>query len=219
MAQSETPAGHLVRKRKRFGCLGCLGQSALVLVLAVVLAGAVTALLFPWAYFMGGKFHPFPYWEGVGKMHGPGGDYALFLRIEPTPRGSRVYAHSNLTGMAYLCTPRGETLPMHLGGEMRPYLHLSTDGEAIHVYVYYWPVWTGQFITNHRPSLDFRGHWQNPNLVLDDRGSLTNAFQADGSVYEGHDRNRPYATTGSAFTLAPGSYSDFKSACAAQSPH
>ena len=130
-----------------------------------------------------------------------------------------MYAHSNLTGTAYLCTPRGEQFSMHLGGEMRPHLNLSTDGEAIHLYMNYWPLWTGQFVADHRPSLDFRGHWQNPNLVLDDHGSLANAFEADGTVYKGHDRNRPYATVGESFLLMEGPYADFRSACSATSSH
>jgi hypothetical protein len=65
----------------------------------------------------------------------------------------------------------------------------------------------------------FGGHGQNPKLILDDHGSLTNAFQPDGSVYKGHDHNRPYATKGAEFTAAEGSYSDFKSACGASWSH
>ena len=127
----ETP----VRRKRRGGCLGCLGQSALALLLGLLVVAAVTALLFPWAFFMGGKFNYFGFWEGVGKLHAKSGDYVLMVRIEPTPRGSRVYAASDLTGIAYLCTPRGEQFYMNLGGEMRPHLNLSTDGEGIHIYM------------------------------------------------------------------------------------
>lgn len=93
---------------------------------------------------------------------------------------------------------------------MRPYLHLSTDGEAIHIYVYYWP-WNGNFITDHRPSLDFRGHWRNPDLVMDDQGTIAKAFQSDGSVNRGAARPSPSEIV--PVTFVQGSYSDFKAAC------
>jgi hypothetical protein len=76
----------------------------LALLLGLLVVAAVTALLFPWAFFMGGKFNYFGFWQGVGKLHARSGDYVLMVRIEPSPRGSRVYAASNLTGIAYLCT-------------------------------------------------------------------------------------------------------------------
>ena len=151
---------------------------------------------------------------GLGKLHANSGDYVLLVQMEPSPRGSRVYLSSDLRGLAYLCTPRGERIRLHLGGAMRAHLNLSTDGEAINLYVNYWPLWYGQFIADRRPSLDFRGHWQNPNLVMDDHGSISNAFQPDGSVYDGHDRNRPYSTEIVPITLVEGSYSQFNAACA-----
>jgi len=205
---------NLAPRKPRVGCLGCLLKAVwglfLTLILGIVTVAGMTALLFPWAFYLGGKFHITPYWQGLGKLHAKSGDYVLFLRIEPTTRGSRMYAHSNLSGVANLCTPRGEQLPLHLGGTMRPHLNLSTDGEAIEVYVYYWP-WNGSFITDHRPSLDFRGHWRNPNLEMDDHGSLAKAFQADASVNRGTGRPSPPEVV--PVTFAPGSYSDYKAAC------
>jgi hypothetical protein len=46
---------------------------------------------------------------------------------------------------------------------------------------------------DRRPSLELRGYWQNPNLGMDDNGSISRAFRPDGHVYLGHYRNRPYA--------------------------
>ena len=60
---------------------------------------------------------------------------------------------------------------MHLGGGMPKHLNLSTDGESIHLYMNYWPLGYGSFITDHRPSLHFHGHWQNPKIVMDDGGT------------------------------------------------
>jgi hypothetical protein len=214
MSSPERPAQIATRKKRRVGCLGCLWQVGLILVLGSILLVAMTGVFYPWAFYLGGKFHITPYWQGWGHLHAKSGDYLLFVRIEPTSRGSRMYLETNLTGMAYLCTPRGERFPLHLGGGMRKHLNLSTDGEAIHLYMNYWP-WYGQFITDRRPHLELRGHWRNPNLVMDDHGSISNAFQPDGSVYRGHDPNRPYSTQIVPVTFVPGSYSDFDRACAA----
>jgi len=151
----------------------------------------------------------------MGTARAKGGDYLVWVQFEPTPRGSRMYLASNLTGNAYVCTPRGERLAMHLGGGMRKNLNLSTDGEHISLYMDYWPLGYGSFITDHRPSLDFRGNWRNPNIVMDDHGSIGRAFEPNGTIYRGHDRNRPYMQEVVPITFVPGSRSEFDKACAA----
>lgn len=212
MPFSQNPANGITRKAGG-GCLGCLWQSGVVLALGGVLALAITGLLFPWAFYLGGSFHILPYWQGWGTAHAKTGDYLLFVRIEPSTRGSRMYASSHLSGVSYVCTPRGENIRLRLGGGMRNHLKLSTDGEHISLYMNYWP-WNANFTGDHRPSLELRGYWRNPNLVMDDDSSLGRAFQPDGTVYRGHDPNRPYMTEIVPVTLAPGSYSDFSAACA-----
>jgi len=192
-----------------------MGQVILVLVASVILLTAMTGLFYPWAFYLGGKFHIMPFWQGWGRMHSKGGDYLVWVQFEPTPRGSKMYLETNLTGRALVCTPRGERLPMHLGGGMRKHLNLSTDGEAIHLYMDYWPLGFGGFVTDHRPSLQFRGHWQNPNLLMDDHGSVANAFEPDGTVYRGHSPDRPYSTEAVPITFMQGSSSEFDQACAA----
>jgi len=203
----------------RRGCLGCLvqmvWQSAVVLLLGGVLILALTGLFYPWAFYLGGKFHIIPYWQGWGKLHAKSGDYVLLVRFEPTPRGSRIISRSNLKGVAYLCSPRGEWFYMHLGGSMRPHLNLSTDGEAIGLYMDNWSGLYPQFSGDHRPSIQLRGHWQNPNLVMDDDSSIFRAFRPDGNVYRGGDPSHPYNGEIVPITLVNGPYSDFKAACAA----
>jgi len=213
MSFPETSAPLPARRKSRWGCLGCLWQVTLALLFGCVVMLAVSWLLYPWAFYMGGSFHFLPYWQGWAKMHAKSGDYALMVRLVPTSRGSRMYAGSHVTGNAWLCTPRGELFRMHLGGGMRPYLKRSSDGEAIHLYMYNWP-WYAPFTGDHRPGLDFRGRWHNPNLVGDDHGSISNEFNADASVYRGGDRSRPYSTETVPVTFVPGTYSDFQSACA-----
>ncbi len=156
-----------------------------------------------------------PMWQGWGKAHAKSGDYLVWVQFRPTPRGSRMYRESNLTGNAYVCTPRGERIPLRLGGGMPKHLNLSTDGEPIHLYMNYWPIGYGGFINDHRPSLEFRGHWKNPDLVMDDHGSFANAFEPDGTVYRGHSPSRPYSTEGVPITFVEGSLWEFERACAA----
>lgn len=205
--------------KARRGCLGCLvqmvWQSALVLFLGAVLIIALTGVFYPWAFYLGGTFHIIPYWQGWGTLHAKSGDYVLLVRFEPTPRGSRIMRRSNLKGVGYLCTPRGERFYMHLGGGMRPYLNLSTDEEAIDLYMNNWSGLASHFSGDHRPRIQLRGHWQNPNLVMDDQGSIFRSFLPDGTVYRGQDPNHPYNGEVLPITLVNGPYSDFKAACAA----
>lgn len=207
--------GQVPPRKPRVGCLGCLWQVGLILALGCVLVIALTGLFYPWAFYLGGKFYILPYWQGWGKAHAKSGDYVVWVQLEPTPRGSRMIPHSNLTGTAYLCSPRGERFQMHLGGDMRPHLNLSTDGEAIHLYMDYWPAGYGTFISDHRPSLEFRGKWKNPDIVMDDHSSIARAFEPDGSVYRGHASNRPYMTEIVPVIFRQDSRSDFDAACAA----
>jgi hypothetical protein len=102
-------------------------------------------------------------------------------------------------------------------GNMRKHLNLSTDGEAIRLGMSYRPY--GSFFSGDaRPGLELRGHWQNPNLVMDDNGSISRAFQPDGRVYRGDERNRPYAAEVVPVTLKEGTSAEFEAACAA-APH
>lgn len=212
---NDNPWAQVARRKARTGCLGCLWQVAVVLVLGVVLVIAIAGLFYPWAFYLGGKFHILPMWQGWGRAHAKSGDYLLWIQFEPTPHGSRLIMRSNLTGIAYLCTPRGEQLRMHMGGSMRPHLNLSTDGEKIDLYMDHWPVLTGQFIADHSPYLEFRGSWRNPNLVMDDHGSIGRGFQPDGTVYRGHGGNRPYMEEVVPITFTDSPHSEFDKACAA----
>jgi hypothetical protein len=139
----DTPPQLLMRKA-RSGCFGCLFQVGLIFLLAAILLLAATGLFYPWAFYLGGKFHILPMWQGLGRAHTKSGQYLVWIRFQPTPTGSRMYLSSNLTGEAYLCTPRGEKLRMHLGGSMAKHLNLSTDGESISLYMNY-ASWNRQF--------------------------------------------------------------------------
>ena len=199
--------------KTRAGCLGCIWQVGLTLALGCVLVVAMTGVFHPWAFYLGGNFHILPYWQGWGTAHAKSGDYLLYVRVEPSMRSSRMYLSTNLSGNAYVCTPRGENIRLKLGGGMRKHLNLSTEGEAISLYMHYWP-WNANFRSDDNPNLELRGHWRNPNLVMDDHSSIARAFQPDGTVYHGNGANRPYMSEVVPVTLTPGSYSDFSAACA-----
>ena len=98
------PTGRPARRRR----FGLLTQLIILLVCGCAFVLLVTAVFAPWAYYLGGHFHPLPYWQGWGKMNvaSAGGEYLLFARVEPTSRGSKMYLSTNLSGIAYLCTPR-----------------------------------------------------------------------------------------------------------------
>jgi hypothetical protein len=64
------------------------------------------------------------------------------------------------------------------------------------------------------PSLEFHGRWNNPDLVLDDHGSITRAFDP-GGVLVTNKHMRPYMQEVVPLTLHEGSRADFDAACAA----
>jgi hypothetical protein len=112
---------------------------------------------------------------------------------------------------------RGEIIPLDAYGSMRANLNRNTEGEAITLDMSRKRTFTEVFATNHgtddRPNLRFFGQWQNPNLVLTDTGTLSYAFQPDGTVHRGHDPKRQPPKETVPLTLKPGSYADFKASC------
>ena len=204
------------RRRPRTGCFGCLFQLLLISTFGGVLIILITAVFAPWGFHMGGSFHIIPYWQGWGTLSAKSGKYVVFVRFEPTPNGSKVMPHPSVKGVGYLCSPRGEIFYMHLGGGMRRGIGTNTNGEKIDLYMDYWPAFFGNLRSDHRPAVEFRGKWQNPNIVADDHGSIFRAFNPDGTVVRGHS-NKPYPGDITPVTLVPGSYSDFEQVCKA--PH
>jgi hypothetical protein len=65
------------------------------------------------------------------------------------------------------------------------------------------------------PKLQLFGKWDNPNLVMDDQGSLSHAFEPDGSLYTGNFKNRPNSRETVPVILREGARSDFDAACKA----
>lgn len=203
------------RTRRRPGCFGCITQLVLIFALMAVGFVVVTAVFAPWGFYMGGKFHIVPTWQGWGTLQTKSGRYLIYVYFYPRPSGSRVLPGPSVGGTAYLCSPRGEHFYMKLGGGMRRGIGLSTDGEKISLYMNNHSSFYSNFTSDYRPSIELRGQWQNPNIVMDDHGSISRAFEPDGTVYRGHGGSRPYPGEITPVTLTPGSYSDFAAACKA----
>lgn len=171
----------------------------------------LTAVFTPWGFFLGGSFHILPYWQGWGWLHSKrSGDYVLFVRMQP--RSPTRLGNAYLSGVAYLCTPRGERFRLSLSALMGNHLGRSTEGEAISLHLYNRPALSWNPDPDRRPRLDLRGRWEPPGLVLRDAGSIAEAFLADGRVNLG---DWPATRDTIPLTLAEGSSSGFDAACAA----
>jgi len=197
------------------GCFGCFTRVLLILILGLVLVVAMTAVFSPWAFFLGGRFHPLAMWEGWGRMHSStAGDYLLFMHMQvPARRGRRV---SQIAGFATLCTPRGERFDLTLHGDFEKNIGVSTDGKREYLYMSNHSGLARQygFNTDTRPGFDLYGVWHNPNFVADDHGTLSRDFAPDGTLYPANARNHPANKEVLQVTLHEGTQAEFDAECA-----
>ena len=188
---------------------GCFVQVLGALVFGVVVLTAVMAIVAPWGFYMGGHFHLIPSWTGWGQMHSKtAGDYALLVSF--SPKTGRGLGLTHVSGTAVICTPRGEQYKLRLAGDFQNPHGTNLQGKTAHLYASNYSTFSGRT----DPSLDFRGKWNNPDLVLDDHGSLNRAFDPGGALVTNHHM-RPYTQEVVPVTLHEGSKSDFNAACAA----
>ena len=203
---SSFPPGMPPPRRARHGCfVQVLGA----LVFGVVVLTAVMAIVAPWGFYMGGHFHIVPQWTGWGRMHSNlAGDYALLVIF--TPKTGRGLGLTHVSGNGWLCTPRGEKFKLRLGGDFENPHGTDLQGKTAHLYMNNYSTFSG----STAPSLEFRGRWNKPDLVLDDHGSLNRAFDPGGALVTNHHM-RPYTQEVVPLTLHDGSRADFDAACAA----
>jgi len=207
-------------KPGRRGCFsGCLLNVLGTLLLGCLVVLAMFALLTPWAFYLGGQFHPLAYWQGWGTIHAPEGDYVVFMWIGPWTRGRKTFpslSGPSVSGSGVVCSPHGEVYSgLKLRGSFtNRKIGLNTNGEPIGFTLTQRLNFLG---TNGdtRLNLSFRGAWHNPDLLLDEGGSLRRMFNADGTFFVGDSRNRPNKGTPLTLTLHEGSRSSFDAACAA----
>ena len=197
-------------RRRRGGCTGCILQCTLVLVLAALGVVAIDALFAPYIFTMGGSFHPYPWWSGVGKMHTSSGDYAVYVNVFAWRKGQ--YS-SPLRGSGIVCTPKGETFNMKVYGDIPRRVWSSVEGQPMSLDFMH-QTWNYGFTNDHRPEFRLHGVWHGPNLVMDDHGSLTRAFLPDGTAYMGSTNKQPESREVVPVTLTSGSKSEFEAACA-----
>jgi hypothetical protein len=190
--------------------MGCITQVVLTLLLGAALVLAIDAVFAPWSFYMGGKFHAIPFWQGWGRIHASAGDYLLFVSMSPSP-GTRGVAH--VTGNGILCTPRGETFPLRLGADFERNMGASTDGKRVYMYLHKRPPVISRSAGDTRPGLEFHGAWHNPDMVLDDKGTLNREFMADGSLYNGDLHKQPGAHGPLPVTIKEGTRAEFDAAC------
>ena len=201
-------------QRKARSRLGCLGQ-LLMLALILVGVGLLYAVLTPWAFFMGGNFHPLGYWEGWGLMKSKtAGDYVLFVRLSPTVYGHQMFPAWDLKGNAYLCTPKGERFTLRLGGDMPRKFYVNSLGQPIHLWMDNWRA-TLPVGAQRRPSIRIDGHWAPSEVIADDHKSLSTAFLPDGTLRAHGSYANSSQTELIQVTLHEGSYSSFEAACQA----
>jgi hypothetical protein len=208
--------------RRRRGCLSGCGPGCVGWLLAIGLAGlaffiALNAVFHPYAFTLGGHFHWYPVWTGYGRVHSnaSGGDYLIYVSLEPFAAPKSIVHATNLKGPAWICTPRGETLNEHLYGGMERIYHGPTIGMPIRMSMYNWQLLLGGFQTDRRPELNFNGVWADRAIEVDDRGTISSAFNPDGTVFRGKPGEHRPPSENLKFTIREGSYWEFRQACAA----
>jgi hypothetical protein len=211
MEHRENPASLLLPTppvRRKSGP-GCVVQVLGALVFGAVVLGGVMAIVAPWGFYMGGHFHIIPQWTGWGEMHSKlAGDYAVLVTF--SPKTGRGLGLTHVSGNGWLCTSRGERFSLRLAGDFQDPHGTDLQGMTAHLYMNNYSSFSG----STAPSLDFRGKWNNPDLELNDGGSLNRAFDPGGALVT--DRHmRPYVQEVVPLTLHEGSNADFKAACAA----
>jgi len=178
-----------IDRKRRWGCSGCFTRVLLILALGIVLAVAMHAAFYPWSTYLGGHWH-IPGWAGIAHVPSPAGDYILYFWIEPSS-GGRTYNLPSFRGTGFLCTPRGERYRLQARAGMPEKTGVDTNGKAFNVELYSRPwYWNFSGKWDRRPELNFRGKWQNPDLVMDDGGTLAAAFNPDGTL--ANHRNNYY---------------------------
>lgn len=169
---------------KSRGKLGCLTQLVLLLGFGLVVAAIVVTIMGPWILTVGGRHRLLPVWEGVGDAQGPGGTYRLYVWFSPSRAYQRILPEAAVQGYSVLCTPRGERFNLKLYGGAPGRLWLKMDeGHEFNMRVFRRSrLSLSTNSTVAPPRLQFAGHWRGSDLVMDDQGSFSHAFNPDGTL-------------------------------------
>lgn len=185
----------------------------IVLLFILILVGAIYVGMYPWAFFMGGNFHPLGYWTGWGRMHSKtAGDYFLYVTFSPVTYGHEMFPAWDVKGTGNLCTPKGERFSLRVGGSMPRKFYVNSMGQPISLWAENWRA-TLPVGAVKKPSFRFWGHWGEGEIVGDDHKTLSNAFLPDGTLRPDGSRIAPAEIEDVQITLREGSYSEWKAAC------
>jgi hypothetical protein len=149
---------------------------------------ALFALVAPWNLFFGGHFQPMGGWQGWGRLHSTaaGGDYFMYIHLGVT---IPFPAKAPISGVAYVCTPRGEKYRLMLHGEM-PRDH-GADLKGVPLYFYMTKdVPMLSINRDRRPRLELHGTFGDSQLIVEDRGSLATAFNSDATLSSPQQQRR-----------------------------
>jgi len=205
-ARKQKPSDFLARYTRRMRTPrrhGCIAQLFGLIIFGLAVVYAVAAITAPWSFHIGGVPTPLLYWSGYGTLHTKGGDYPFYLLLYP---GSS-FSHLRLDGLrptggvqgsASLCTSRGVTQYLKHSGTM--YNGWSTTEDALIGIRLLEPKYFD--VGQRRGYFDLDGRWRGQQLVLDDRAAWASTFRSGLKIEH------------ASVTLNPGSYSDFKEACA-----
>jgi hypothetical protein len=182
---------------------GCIAQLFGLLILCLAVVHGVAALTAPWSFHIGGRSTPLLYWSASGMLHTKGGTYPLNVLFYPSSNSSRLRLDGlrptgGVQGSGWLCTSPGVIQYLKLSGTIYNGWS-STEGSLINFRLLEW------YLFDSRPTrgyFDLDGRWNGTKLVMEDRGSLGSTFRSGLRIEH------------ASVTLDPGSYSDFKAACA-----
>jgi hypothetical protein len=164
------------------GLLGILGYLVLM---------AVTN---PWIYTVGGRVRLWPSWEGVGDIQGPGGNYRIFLSLEPSSSRSRVPPSTSIRGTGWICAPSEHNYEIRLGGGSNKVVWRDMNNESFSLHTWHRTYTSTEHLP---PKLSLVGRWVGDTLVMEDKGTAAAAFLADGSLAP--QRGKPGASSAITF--------------------
>jgi hypothetical protein len=176
-------------------------SSSLIVVLLVALSlrHAFVNPKTPWT--------PAPVWRGTGVLHSvDGAAYPLYLklRFERKHEGLPTSGKTNLIGTATVCTPQKNRYDLDVTGSVDAWW--AQNGKNVILYL--------RTERDSNPKLYFLlyGSWRGPELVLEDRGTLANSFNPDGTARIA-PQTHPHAAKNSEIILQHGDKSVLDAAC------
>ncbi len=191
--------GPNTKRRGRFGMFG--------LFVCLLVVYAVLALLEPWAFHIGGRWTPWLFWTGTGRLVTKNGSYPLFVTLFPSRHSSRLHLDGlrptgGIWGNGLICTSPGVTETLDVSGAIYG-KWWSTDGALMNIRLLEHRTGRDTIVgVNNRGYFNLLGYWSGPQLSMNDRGEWSAPFRSGLRIEH------------ASVTFGPGSKADFNAACA-----